>query len=375
MPKAMLFASVLALTMATASQAASPQMINYQGLLTDNVGNPVTDASYSVVFTIYDAAMAGTSVWTETQNVTTSDGLFTVLLGSINPILDTVFNETTRYLGIAVAGDPEINPRTAFATAPYSFRTATVDGSTGGIISGDVSIQSDLSVSGKATIGPGHTNSGVNAFIAGQDNTASGDYSTVSGGLNNIATGTWSSVGGGADNTAGTLYSTVGGGTNNTVSGTYSAIAGGIQNQVSGQFSAILGGFGDTIQSTANYSYLFGIKSILTQDSTFMVDMPHIRFGDEATGFEFPPVDGTSGQVMSTDGSGQLAWTAPGGGGEPSGWFDNGTVVLLDNSDDSVGIGTATPDAPVHILKESNSATPAFGFHTEFKNIGTGGGI
>ena len=31
-----------------------------------------------------------------------------------------------------------------------------------------------------------------------------------------------------------------------------------------------------------------------------MVDMPHIRFGDETTGYEFPTSDGTAGQVMTT---------------------------------------------------------------------------
>ena len=81
--RATVLASILALTVASASQAAAPQLINYQGLLTDNLGDPVADGSYSVVFTIYDAAVAGTSIWTETQNVNTTDGLFAVLLGSV----------------------------------------------------------------------------------------------------------------------------------------------------------------------------------------------------------------------------------------------------------------------------------------------------
>jgi hypothetical protein len=55
-------------------------------------------------------------------------------------------------------------------------------------------------------------------------------------------------------------------------------------------------------------SYLFGVGSKLTADSTFMVDMPHIRFGDETYGYEFPSSDGEYGQVMVTDGHGQLSW-------------------------------------------------------------------
>jgi hypothetical protein len=58
-----------------------------------------------MIFTVYDAATVGNSKWTETQSITTSNGLFTVLLGTINPIVDTVFDGTTRYLSLAVAGN------------------------------------------------------------------------------------------------------------------------------------------------------------------------------------------------------------------------------------------------------------------------------
>ena len=132
--------------------AGTPQMINYQGRLTDAEGNPVVNGNYSVTFTIYDAAVQGISVWTETQNATTTDGQFSVLLGSVNPILDTVFNNPDRYLGITVENDPELTPRSQLVSVSYSLRVSTIDGSTGGVISGDVSIQSDLTVSGE--IGP-----------------------------------------------------------------------------------------------------------------------------------------------------------------------------------------------------------------------------
>ena len=61
---------------------AVPTMINYQGRLTNSGGTPVPDGTYSVVFTIYDAASSGTSKWTETHSITTSSGLFSVRLGS-----------------------------------------------------------------------------------------------------------------------------------------------------------------------------------------------------------------------------------------------------------------------------------------------------
>ena len=39
-----------------------------------------------------------------------------------------------------------------------------------------------------------------------------------------------------------------------------------------------------------------------------MVNMPHIRFGDATNGYEFPTSDGFAGQVLYTDGNGQLGW-------------------------------------------------------------------
>ena len=69
------------------------------------------------------------------------------------------------------------------------------------------------------------------------------------------------------------------------------------------------GGDCDTIFAGADFSYLLGINSNLTQDSTVMIDMPHIRFGDEVTGYEFPQQRGTNGQVLLTDGSGNITWS------------------------------------------------------------------
>jgi len=99
---------------------AVPQLINFQGILKDGSGNPVANGSYSVTFTIYDAPSAGNVKWTETQSVTTSDGLFTVLLGSTTPVPDSAFNDSSRYLGIQVGADPEMTPRQRLSSVGYS---------------------------------------------------------------------------------------------------------------------------------------------------------------------------------------------------------------------------------------------------------------
>lgn len=78
------------------------------------------------------------------------------------------------------------------------------------------------------------------------------------------------------------------------------------QNNADGGWATFVAGVNNT--SSANYSQLFAINGDLTQDSTFNVNMPHILFGDETNGYEFPTADGSTDQVLITNGAGQLSW-------------------------------------------------------------------
>jgi predicted acyltransferase (DUF342 family) len=127
--------------------AGTPTRVNYQGLLLDSAGDPVPDASYSILFTIYDASAGGNSKWSETQVISTENGQFSVSLGSVNPILDTVFNQDDRYLAVKVGADPEMSSRTRLLTVPWAFRTSTVDGASGGAVTGNIQLSGNITVS------------------------------------------------------------------------------------------------------------------------------------------------------------------------------------------------------------------------------------
>ncbi|MGH8004770.1 MAG: hypothetical protein ACRECJ_08610, partial [Limisphaerales bacterium] len=101
--------------------AAVPPLINFQGILRDGSGNPVPNSTYSVTFRIYDAPTGGNVFWTETQSVTTTNGLFTVSLGAITSVPDTVFDGSSAYLGIKVSNDAEMTPRQRLGSVGYSF--------------------------------------------------------------------------------------------------------------------------------------------------------------------------------------------------------------------------------------------------------------
>ena len=105
-----------------------PQTMSYQGVLTDADENPVADGSYDLAFTLYDAAADGNALWTETQSVDVSDGLFNVILGSTNPLnLDF---DMPYWLGIAVGEGSELSPRTELTSSAYSLNARGVSGET-----------------------------------------------------------------------------------------------------------------------------------------------------------------------------------------------------------------------------------------------------
>ena len=100
-----------------------PSVINYQGtLLNPDTGFPVGDGEYTFVFSIYEAATDGVPLWQEIQTVSVSGGLFSVLLGSVNPLTDDLFSDSERYLGVKVGDNEEMSPRQQLTSVPYAFQ-------------------------------------------------------------------------------------------------------------------------------------------------------------------------------------------------------------------------------------------------------------
>ena len=121
--------------------AEVPKMINYQGKITTSAGLLI-DTTVSMVFTIYsDTGIAGVNLWSETQDsVKVEKGVFSVLLGSINPIPDSVFNGNVRYLGVKVGNDLEMTPRKAIVSVAYAYHSAIADTSKFAPVPADYSV-------------------------------------------------------------------------------------------------------------------------------------------------------------------------------------------------------------------------------------------
>jgi hypothetical protein len=70
-------------------------------------------------------------LWDETHNdVLVDNGLFNVILGSLESIPSSVFEGEERYLGIKVGADPELTPRIMLTSVGYAYmaETAVTDG-------------------------------------------------------------------------------------------------------------------------------------------------------------------------------------------------------------------------------------------------------
>jgi len=108
--------------------SATPNTINYQGRLTDATGAPVSNGAYTVRFFIYDAPVAGTELWQSgSQTVNTLNGLFSYELGSNEVFPNTLFADTSRWLGIIVGTDPEIAPRTKITSQAFARQALNSD--------------------------------------------------------------------------------------------------------------------------------------------------------------------------------------------------------------------------------------------------------
>lgn len=97
-----------------------PEIIGYEGRLTNaSDGSPVATAT-TFTFKIYDAATAGTVLATSSESITPDiNGVFSTVIG----VSDTVFTGADRWLGVTVSPDTtEMTPRIRFASAPYAYK-------------------------------------------------------------------------------------------------------------------------------------------------------------------------------------------------------------------------------------------------------------
>ena len=122
------FCSILVLLfLVSIAFAEVPRKISFQGVLTDTLGNPRPDGTYSLTFRIYEASTGNPPLWSEARTVLLKRGLLSVLLGETTPIPDAMKFDRPYWLGIQLGSSAELSPRTELTAVGYSFRSLRAD--------------------------------------------------------------------------------------------------------------------------------------------------------------------------------------------------------------------------------------------------------
>jgi len=120
-----LFTPALWIAAAAFLQAEPSGLINYQGRLLDKYGRRV-NAPVEIVFKIYQGA--GAAAWSEKhESVPVTDGLYSVVLGSLTPLTASLFSGEDAYLEICINGEP-LRPRQRITASPYALSARTIHG-------------------------------------------------------------------------------------------------------------------------------------------------------------------------------------------------------------------------------------------------------
>ncbi len=173
----LLLAALLVPGGARVARATVPTLFNYQGYLTDGAGSP-RQGGFKMKFTLYADSLTGTALWSETYaSVPVTNGVFNVLLGTVNALPDSQFTGAKLWLETAVS-DTTLAPRRALVTVPYSFHarsadTAMVALAFGSHVTGQVSNSCSSSVGGVLVYIPGHS------FVAYTDSLGNFDLASV----------------------------------------------------------------------------------------------------------------------------------------------------------------------------------------------------
>ena len=117
---------------------AVPEMINYQGFLENQNGNPLPNQDYVLTFRVYGSESEGVPIWgPQTFDgsggtgagalVPVVNGYFSLMLGPVDAdgrSLSEIFDGQDRYVEIQVGDNVPIAPRQRILTAPYAFQAA-----------------------------------------------------------------------------------------------------------------------------------------------------------------------------------------------------------------------------------------------------------
>jgi hypothetical protein len=173
-----LVAPALVLLICGVAGGEIPQVMGYQGRITDNTGNPVADGTYTMRFRIVTAPTGGIVVWDSgNQSVQVSGGVFSVELGeSPQPALALDFDQDY-WLLVTFDGENQ-TPRKRLGSVGYAYMASGLVPGTevSGSVSGSFAVI-------KATNSSTSGGYGIHGVVASTDGRALYGEATATTGL------------------------------------------------------------------------------------------------------------------------------------------------------------------------------------------------
>ncbi len=341
------------------SHAEIPQVISYQGRVTDTGGAPIADGDYSMTFTIYDAVTGGTSLWSSgALTVTVSGGVFSVLLGeSPQPTLSLDF-DVDYWVEIDIESDIQ-SPRTRLGSVGYAYMASgLVPGTEVAWSTGYPAIKGTNNGAGAGLRGDSDLGIGVRGESSATD--SKGVYGVASS-----STGFTYGVHGISESTGGTGIlgeATATTGVNYGVKGIHVSTNGaaviGFANGTSGVAAGVTGysysptGYGVSGRTTSSTGLNHGVYGF--SNSSDGIGVYGIGYASTGTNY------GIYGETNSTDGF--------------AGYFTGKTRVTGDltvTSGGNLGIGDDTPSNPL-VVAGAESDTPGDGAQIKIRDSSNG---
>jgi hypothetical protein len=379
----LVISSILYLTSSVHAASGINEQINFQGkIVAASGGMNIANGNYDIEFKVHNhdsnsgggiGACSGSCLWREAHdNVSVTDGIFRVNLGSLNAFGSNIdWNSDTLYLSIRVNADgatsePEMSPRVRFSAVPYAFNAKQVNGLTVTNSSGDLTAVPGatgaltLTTSGNAkgltlntAAGSSGNSGGItiqsgNTSTSGTSGSVSVDVGSGASGNGSISIGTTNASGltigrngvttnvnglvvHGSTQTSGTIHSIsdstaidgaiIGQSISLTGSGAFDQT--GLKITLSGASGTNLNaivvndGTNDTAKLSKSGILTLGLAStiqgglVLANTSANSVTLRASNSTDAATTYVLPPNDGTNGDCLKTDAGGAtvtLSW-------------------------------------------------------------------